>query len=118
MGFLANTTKSTAFALCLRRTSECPRGMSSTVSAVKSLIRVASPIPSRQLLHFTITFRSFSPTPGGLEFHPGQDYYFISTSSSADLHRRVGGGCSTQNMKMIFKVSNNKEEGEDKDHAS
>merc|ERR1719507_392822 len=59
-----------------------------------------------QLLYFTITFRSFSPTPGGLEFHPGQDYYFISTSSSADLHRRVGGGCSTQNMKMIFKVSN------------
>jgi len=59
-----------------------------------------------QLLYFTITFRSFSPTPGGLEFHPGQDYYFISTSSSVDLHRRVGGGCSTQNMRMIFKVSN------------
>jgi len=58
-----------------------------------------------QLLYFTITFRSFSPTPGGLEFHPGQDYYFISTSSPEDLHRRVGGGCSTHNMKMIFKVS-------------
>ena len=60
-----------------------------------------------QLLYFTITFRSFSPTPGGLEFHPGQDYYFISTSSPEDLHRRVGGGCSTHNMKMIFKVSEN-----------
>lgn len=60
-----------------------------------------------QLLYFTITFRSFSPTPGGLEFHPGQDYYFISTSSNEDLHRRVGGGCSTHNMKMIFKVSDN-----------
>ena len=59
-----------------------------------------------QLLYFTITFRSFSPTPGGLEFHPGQDYYFISTSSSEDLHRRVGGGCSKHNMRMIFKVSN------------
>ena len=58
-----------------------------------------------QLLYFTITFRSFSPTPGGLEFHPGQDYYFISTSSPEDLHRRVGGGCSTHNMKMVFKVS-------------
>lgn len=58
-----------------------------------------------QLLYVTITFRSFSPTPGGLEFHPGQDYYFISTSSPEDLHRRVGGGCSTHNMKMIFKVS-------------
>ena len=57
-----------------------------------------------KLMYFTITFRSFTPTPGGLEFHPGHDYYFISTSSRDDLHRRVGGGCSTHNMKMIFKV--------------
>ena len=28
---------------------------------------------------FTLTFRSFSPTPGAFEFHPGQDYYFISS---------------------------------------
>ena len=63
-----------------------------------------------QLLYFTITFRSFSPTPGGLEFHPGQDYYFISTSSPEDLHRRVGGGCSTHNMKMVFKVSDNRDQ--------
>ena len=60
-----------------------------------------------QLLYFTITFRSFTPTPGGLEFHPGQDYYFISTSSREDLHRRVGGGCATYNMKMIFRVADN-----------
>jgi len=53
----------------------------------------------------TITFRSFSPSPRGLEFHPGQDYYFISTSSRTDLHRRVGGSCSTHNMKVIFKVA-------------
>jgi len=53
----------------------------------------------------TITFRSFSPSPRGLEFHPGQDYYFISTSSRSDLHRRVGGSCSTHNMKVIFKVA-------------
>ena len=57
---------------------------------------------------FTITFRSFTPTPGGLEFRPGQDYYFISPSSREDLHRRVGGGCSTHNMKMIFKVADNR----------
>jgi hypothetical protein len=56
-------------------------------------------------MYFTITFRSFTPTPGGLEFHPGQDYYFISTSSTNDLHRRVGGGCSTKNMRLIFKVA-------------
>lgn len=54
---------------------------------------------------FTITFRSFSPTPRGLEFRPGQDYYFISTSSARDLHRRAGGSCSTHNMKVIFKVA-------------
>ena len=59
---------------------------------------------------YTISFRSFSPSPGGLEFQPGQDYYFISTSSPEDLHRRVGGGCSTHNMKMIFKVSDNRDQ--------
>lgn len=58
-------------------------------------------------LQTTITFRSFSPTPRGLEFRPGQDYYFISTSSRGDLHRRVGGSCSTHNMKVIFKVADN-----------
>lgn len=59
--------------------------------------------PTR-LMYFTITFRAFTPTPGGLEFAPGQDYYFISTSTASDLHRRVGGGCSSHNMKMVFKV--------------
>jgi len=65
--------------------------------------------PDREL-QFTITFRSFSPTPRGLEFRPGQDYYFISTSSRRDLHRRVGGSCSSNNMKVIFKVAKNREE--------
>jgi len=70
--------------------------------------------PDRQL-QFTITFRSFSPTPRGLEFRPGQDYYFISTSSRRDLHRRVGGSCSTHNMKVIFKVAASKAEEERRD---
>ena len=56
-------------------------------------------------MYFTITFRSFTPTPGGLEFRPGKDYYFISTSNSRDIHRRVGGWCSSHNMKMIFRVA-------------
>ncbi|CAB4058484.1 EFNB [Lepeophtheirus salmonis] len=51
-----------------------------------------------KVMYFTITFRSFTPTPGGLEFKPGADYYFISTSSREDLHRRVGGGCASHNM--------------------
>ena len=58
-----------------------------------------------ELMYFTITFRSFTPTPGGLEFRPGHSYYFISTSSRNDLHRRVGGGCSTHNMKVTFRVA-------------
>merc|ERR1712217_279342 len=61
-------------------------------------------------MYFTITFRSFSPTPGGLEFKPGQDYYFISTSTRRDLHRRVGGFCSSHNMKMIFNVAEKEEQ--------
>ena len=58
-----------------------------------------------ELMYFTITFRSFTPTPGGLEFRPGHSYYFISTSSKNGLHRRVGGGCSTHNMKITFRVA-------------
>ena len=58
-----------------------------------------------ELMYFTITFRSFTPTPGGLEFRPGHSYYYISTSSRNDLHRRVGGGCSTHNMKITFRVA-------------
>ena len=58
-----------------------------------------------ELMYFTITFRSFTPTPGGLEFSPGQDYYFISTSSKNDLHRRVGGACTSSNMKVVFRVA-------------
>lgn len=63
-----------------------------------------------RLLYFTITFRSFTPTPGGMEFQPGQDYYFISTSAKSDLHRRLGGHCSTHNMKVQFKVADNRHE--------
>lgn len=55
-------------------------------------------------MYFTITFRPFTPQPGGLEFLPGHDYYFISTSSKDDLHRRIGGRCTTHNMKVVFKV--------------
>lgn len=57
-----------------------------------------------KLMYFTITFRPFTPQPGGLEFLPGHDYFFISTSTSDDLHRRIGGRCTTHNMKIVFKV--------------
>jgi ephrin-B len=80
--------------------------------------RVTSPRPKivaicnrpERFLYFTITFRSFSPTPGGLEFKPGHTYYLISTANSRDLHRRVGGYCSSHNMRMIFNVADESQE--------
>ena len=71
-----------------------------------------------ELMYFTITFRSFTPTPGGLEFRPGHSYYFISTSSKNDLHRRVGGGCSTHNMKVTFRVASEDVNSVNKGHPS
>ena len=62
-----------------------------------------------QLMYFTITFRSFTPTPGGLEFKPGVDYFFISTSSRSDLYRKIGGRCTSHNMKLVFKVADTRE---------
>ena len=80
--------------------------------------RVTSPRPKivaicnkpEQLQYVTITFRNFSPTPGGLEFKPGHSYYLISTATGKDLHRRQGGYCATHNMKMVFKVADNSQE--------
>lgn len=53
----------------------------------------------------TVTFRSFTPQPNGLEFTAGQDYYFISALLGAqnDPQRRFS-PCREQNMKVIFKV--------------
>lgn len=64
---------------------------------------------------FTITFRSFTPIPGALEFVPGKDYYFVSMVQGLP---RPGGPpllslafhereylCRVQNMKAIFKVA-------------
>jgi len=59
----------------------------------------------KNFMYFTITFRSFSPSPMQMEFKPGQSYYFISTSSEKDIHRRVGGFCSSKNMKISFRVA-------------
>ena len=54
--------------------------------------------------YFTLTFRPFSPTPGAFEFHPGKDYFFISTSSVKNLHQRSGGKCRTHNMRLVFRI--------------
>jgi len=59
-------------------------------------------------MYFTISFRSFSPTPGGLEFSPGNHYFFSTTTT--DLDPFIGNWCRSHNMKMIFRVADNGEE--------
>jgi len=77
--------------------------------------RVSNPRPKivaicdrpQRFKHFTITMRQFSPSPGGLEFKPGEKYYFISTSNKYSLHSKAGGYCSSNNMKMVLRVFDN-----------
>ncbi|KAF7489893.1 Ephrin-A4 [Sarcoptes scabiei] len=51
--------------------------------------------------YYTITFRPFTPQPGGLEFHPGQDYYFIALSAKPGDSSNQ---CQKYHMKVVFKV--------------
>ena len=76
------------------------------------IVAVCNQLASTAFMYFTITFRSFTPTPGGLEFRPGQEYFFISTASQRDIHRRVGGWCSSHNMRMVVKVAESAAETE------
>lgn len=43
----------------------------------------------QKLMYFTITFRPFTPQPGGLEFLPGNDYYFICKYWHAIHHSSI-----------------------------
>ncbi len=58
---------------------------------------------------YRISFRSFTPMPGGMEFKPNRDYYFISTSSLEDPKQTSGGMCHSNNMKITFKVRHPKD---------
>nr|XP_027196447.1 myb-like protein AA isoform X2 [Dermatophagoides pteronyssinus] len=51
--------------------------------------------------YYTVTFRPFTPQPGGLEFHPGQDYYFIALSAK---NGDISNHCHKYHMKVVFKV--------------
>ena len=53
----------------------------------------------------SFTIRPYSPTPGGLEFNPGQEYFLVSTSSTKNVHQRRGGFCSSHNMRLLLHVS-------------
>ena len=53
----------------------------------------------------TITFRPYSPLPGGLEFPPSSSHYFISTSSPGHLHQRHAGACTQHNLRLAVHVA-------------
>jgi len=61
-------------------------------------------------MYFTITFRSFSPSPQQMEFKPGQSYYFVSTAREDNLYSTEGGWCSSHNMRLIFRVAESESE--------
>jgi len=112
----------------------CPSGVNSTEKHIIYSVdkqefdscRIANPKPRiiavcdqpQNFMYFTITFRSFSPSPMQMEFKPGQSYYFISTSSKRDIYKRVGGWCSSKNMKMTFRVAESKLESSSQLHHS
>ncbi|CAJ0565079.1 unnamed protein product, partial [Mesorhabditis spiculigera] len=56
-------------------------------------------VSPREASSLSLAFRSFSPNPFALEYHPDRTYYFISTSdgSSEGLDRKVGGLCESRN---------------------
>lgn len=65
---------------------------------------VCDPQANKNRPPFTVTFRSFTPQPNGLEFKPGQDYYFISALINQQDPQRRFSPCREHNMKVIFKV--------------
>jgi hypothetical protein len=75
------------------------------IGSTSSALIVAVCDQPQNFLYFTITFRYFSPSPRQLEFKPGETYFFISTSGPENLLRREGGYCSSNNMKIKFRIA-------------
>ncbi len=55
---------------------------------------------------YTLYISKFSPVPDAIEFSPGQEYYFISTSNGlfSGLNNAQDGTCKSNNMKIIIRV--------------
>lgn len=55
---------------------------------------------------YTVLFQDTNPSPYGLEFLPGETYFYISTSSGLEeeMENRRGGGCQMNNMKIAIRV--------------
>eukprot|EP00058_Branchiostoma_floridae_P022073 XP_002607563.1 hypothetical protein BRAFLDRAFT_71435 [Branchiostoma floridae] len=63
-------------------------------------------LPETDLV-LTVLFQEVSPSPFGLEFKKGKDYYYIATSGGTldTLDNRVGGNCESPTyMKLTIRV--------------
>lgn len=60
----------------------------------------------RQEKKYTVLFQDTNPSPYGLEFLPGETYYYISTSDGEldGINQGRGGGCQMKNMKLAISV--------------
>ena len=72
-------------------------------SPVRQILRCDKPFEN---VKYTFYISTFSPIPGAIEFQPGNDYYFISTSNGTlnGLNNTEYGSCQTSNMKMVIRV--------------
>ncbi|CAG5100232.1 Oidioi.mRNA.OKI2018_I69.XSR.g16905.t1.cds [Oikopleura dioica] len=69
----------------------------------KRLISCDQPTKEKK---YTVLFQELNPSPYGLEFLPGETYYYISTGDGIEsgMDKRQGGGCSSHNMKLAIAV--------------
>jgi len=69
----------------------------------KRLISCDQPTKEKK---YTVLFQELNPSPYGLEFLPGETYYYNSTGDGVEsgMDRREGGGCSSHNMKLAIAV--------------
>jgi len=60
----------------------------------------------KQEKKYTVLFQDTNPSPYGLEFLPGETYYYISTSDGEmeGMDKTRGGGCQRNNMKLAIAV--------------
>ncbi|XP_066266755.1 ephrin-B2-like isoform X1 [Branchiostoma lanceolatum] len=77
-----------------------------TCNSTRGRLLLRCDLPDQDL-SLTILFQEVSPSPFGLEFEKGKDYYYIATSSGTmdTLDNRLGGNCQSPTyMKLTIRV--------------
>ncbi|XP_048580027.1 techylectin-5A isoform X3 [Nematostella vectensis] len=85
------------------KTSYDACSVDTSISSNRRILTCDTPLT---LKRFLMVFQQFSATPEGLEFQPGQEYYFIGTSdgSMLSLGATSGGHCTSHKMKISIYV--------------